>query len=446
LKRFINGYYCHNLDNLDILNSTSNRKVLEFIKQSYPNNLTIQEISKQTKMPENTVYNSVKLLEKNGFIKRQDKHKTPRGKQRMGTYIRKTAWTYLYEDFNFTFNREKGFDFQFAPGSVQYTKEFLDMYHSLVDKKDQDNIFYTLNKFLDRIFRIIEDKQKSNSMAPKIKGSNLICSSCGVNHEVRDFIRALLLHIIDQLEVNDRFIELLRDNECLSPERYQTLLEISEEHENDLVKKYPKAADSKKKNNIRLRLLSVGKWRVLWNLPFIAIDKNNKFINGTIDGTKVNIPSSSSSDVLDGIKIEKWSSSSSDVMIECNEGDIYYHVSSGKTIEDDPYFLKVSDLQTKIKDIKNDESPYFIEANVLQDEPTMELSPYEDLDPNFPRVFVTLIGDDTGKALLMSDDDPQLKLGDTIQVMAPLMMGISENRARLYVRHNHHGSIIKVNS
>jgi hypothetical protein len=35
-------------------------------------------------------------------------------------------------------------------------------------------------------------------------------------------------------------------------------------------------------------------------------------------------------------------------------------------------------------------------------------------------------------------------LGDRIKVMAPLMMGISENKASLYVRYNHHGSSIKV--
>lgn len=46
----------------------------------------------------------------------------------------------------------------------------------------------------------------------------------------------------------------------------------------------------------------------------------------------------------------------------------------------------------------------------------------------------------------MSDDNLELKLGDRIKVMAPLMMGISENKASLHVRYNHHGSIIKVNS
>jgi hypothetical protein len=44
----------------------------------------------------------------------------------------------------------------------------------------------------------------------------------------------------------------------------------------------------------------------------------------------------------------------------------------------------------------------------------------------------------------MSDDNLELKLGDRIKVMAPLMMGISENKASLYVRYNHHGSSIKV--
>lgn len=49
-------------------------------------------------------------------------------------------------------------------------------------------------------------------------------------------------------------------------------------------------------------------------------------------------------------------------------------------ISDDLYFRIVSDLKTQIRDIKNNESPYFIEAKVLQDEPTMEASTYEDID------------------------------------------------------------------
>jgi hypothetical protein len=41
------------------------------------------------------------------------------------------------------------------------------------------------------------DNEKIRRMVPTKEFS---CSQCGLNHEARDFMRAMLLHLIDELE------------------------------------------------------------------------------------------------------------------------------------------------------------------------------------------------------------------------------------------------------
>jgi hypothetical protein len=49
------------------------------------------------------------------------------------------------------------------------------------------------------------------------------CSQCGLNHEARDFIRAVLLRLIDQLEKNDTVLNYLKDNALLKPESFERI-------------------------------------------------------------------------------------------------------------------------------------------------------------------------------------------------------------------------------
>jgi hypothetical protein len=44
-----------------------------------------------------------------------------------------------------------------------------------------------------------------------------------LNHEARDFIRAVLLRLIDQLEKNDTVLSYLQDNALLTPESFERI-------------------------------------------------------------------------------------------------------------------------------------------------------------------------------------------------------------------------------
>ena len=50
------------------------------------------------------------------------------------------------------------------------------------------------------------------------KNSRILLTQCGLNHEARDFIRAILIRLIDQLETSGDFIDFLKNKELLTLE------------------------------------------------------------------------------------------------------------------------------------------------------------------------------------------------------------------------------------
>lgn len=65
-----------------------------------------------------------------------------------------------------------------------------------------------------------EDKKIIQKWIPE-RTIEFCCTQCGLNHEARDFIRAILLHLIDKLEKSDKFLGFLKDNSLLTNEAYQ---------------------------------------------------------------------------------------------------------------------------------------------------------------------------------------------------------------------------------
>jgi hypothetical protein len=72
---------------------------------------------------------------------------------------------------------------------------------------------------------------------------NYCCSLCGLNHEAKDFIRAMLLYPFDQLEENSKFIKLLKNNQFLTQEDYQRLAEKIEARNQVLVEEVKKGCN-----------------------------------------------------------------------------------------------------------------------------------------------------------------------------------------------------------
>jgi hypothetical protein len=59
------------------------------------------------------------------------------------------------------------------------------------------------------------------------------CRYCGINHEARDFIRAILLHLIDQFEISQGLIEFLSSQKLITTEAYEQYQKVAERQQEE---------------------------------------------------------------------------------------------------------------------------------------------------------------------------------------------------------------------
>jgi len=157
-----------------------------------------------------------------------------------------------------------------------------------------------------------------------------------------------------------------------------------------------------------LKVVSAGGESGKGNVAALAMDKSGKFVHLTIDSALLSSPLNS------------------DSTIECvpsrifgNSMILYKDDSYIRVIEDDASFPSMSVFESKIKDVELSDSPYIIEAIVLQSPNITEVN-----TKNGESVTVsdTLIGDDTGEIRLVgwrqqSSSVNNLVVGDRIRVL-----------------------------
>ena len=108
------------------------------------------------------------------------------------------------------------------PGNVLYTEGFVDVWHKLVGKEEEEELCIVLLRYIEKILARVNnhDDAKVRKWAPE-RNIQHCCSQCGLNHEARDFIRAVLLRLIDQLEKNDVVLNYLKDNDLLTQKDFE---------------------------------------------------------------------------------------------------------------------------------------------------------------------------------------------------------------------------------
>ena len=111
------------------------------------------------------------------------------------------------------------------PGTVSYTEDFNKNIPKILDPKDQISMNQIMLPIIKKIYRFtIENKDNEiKSIAPSTE-EDYCCSQCGLNHEARDFIRAVLLYMVDQFEQSKNFIEFLKENELLTHDAYDNVI------------------------------------------------------------------------------------------------------------------------------------------------------------------------------------------------------------------------------
>jgi len=164
------------------------------------------------------------------------------------------------------------------------------------------------------------------------------------------------------------------------------------------------------------------------------VDKSGKFVHLTIDNALLSSPLNS------------------DSLIECvpsrifgNSIILYKDDSYIRELEDDMSFPKISVYESKIKDVELSDSPYILEAIVLQAPNKTEVNTK---NGELVTVSDTLIGDDTGEIRLVgwrqqSSSVNNLVVGDRIRVLGAAATKGMAGKTELTLKPD--SSLVKIN-
>jgi hypothetical protein len=153
------------------------------------------------------------------------KGQLPRGRPAMNANTGRNRNRVVAEQVNEIFDpykgREKG-ETPLPPGHVEYTDQFVHLWTHLVEKGELEEITVIILRFLQKKVResIESDIVTLSNIAPNNKIENC-CVSCGVNHEARDFMRALSLRLIDEMEKSEPYLSFLKENGFITDESFK---------------------------------------------------------------------------------------------------------------------------------------------------------------------------------------------------------------------------------
>jgi hypothetical protein len=165
---------------------------------------------------------------------------------------------------------------------VEYDAEFLKVSDTLLEKLNPTPFFDNLLLLTRDIQSHIKNEEDKDfkKWAP-FRGKEYLCPNCKINHELRDFLRAMLLRFLDKLETDERYSSFLTENEYDSSRNIErgsvpkgTL---------SLKKIEPKGATESEV----LRILSIEKDTNKGKYECLAVDKNRLYVRAVIDTTLV---------------------------------------------------------------------------------------------------------------------------------------------------------------
>jgi hypothetical protein len=240
MKKYIDGYYCRDDLHLQVINKDSNRKILEALRKAYPDGLTVEELSKKTRLPVKTIYAQKAELYREYYINhleeqdgvrklrgRPSVHASASSSPSMNEVQRKRVRIVLEDTSGFHDPYEGKKPTPLPPGNVVYENGFTDAWDRLVVQDQEEILYRDLLQFIQGIFirmdQEIDWKENERPIRKWIPERTVeyCCTQCGLNHETRDFIRAILLRLIDKFETNDKFVDFLKDNQMLTQEAYE---------------------------------------------------------------------------------------------------------------------------------------------------------------------------------------------------------------------------------
>jgi predicted flap endonuclease-1-like 5' DNA nuclease len=231
VKRYFEGFYCRDSSDLELLNKSSNRHILDALKDAYPCGMTAHQLEEKTQLPRQTIYSQLKELCRESYtfeINNRGKSK-PRGRPSTKTsepsYSRHRDEVIIEDSsnlFNFRVPFKEFLDkHPMAPGNEQLSSDFEFMWLDMAEKNDNEEINTMLMILIRRLFRRAMESDKTFiKKAIPVKHIEHCCYQCGLNYEARDFFRAILIRTIDIFESSKEYLDFLKENEFVTQDAY----------------------------------------------------------------------------------------------------------------------------------------------------------------------------------------------------------------------------------
>jgi hypothetical protein len=292
------------------------------------------------------------------------------------------------------------FPYQLAAGNTEYSSDFKNAWNSIVQSEDESNLLKELLRFVEKTIRIVRasNDEKVANIAPHLNGE-FCCPNCGINHEAKEFVRALVMYLIDKLDITSDYIQFLYNNQLVTQKAYDKLTGLSQVFEKRDVKSPVTKLESKEaerkelrgggdensQKTIRARILSILKDRVSKDVSFLLSDNQGYFLHGVMDRSLVRDEMTMDA-MIEFTPTEAYPDGpdSAEVVLSIND--------KVRVLEDDPSFPKASKLERKMEDIDFESYAHILTGTILQDPVADEIIIR---DTHAPCIW-TMLGDETG--------------------------------------------------
>jgi hypothetical protein len=294
MKRYIEGRYFPSDKEMSFLKNPPERILINKLTEVYPAGRTAKklqlELADQSDIVKSTIHDKLDNLKEYYFIheltKKQQKEleKRPRIDHLLSLDKNESTRSkkFVIEDTSSILNLVH--PYPLSPGYVRYSQLFIDAWkhiikNQLIQKSEIDDVCKSLFRFVEKIMRVVSDSTitEVNSVAPT-KGIEHCCSNCGVNHEVRDFIRAMLLYLVDQMEINNDFIEFLEGQKFVNEKGYEFYKKANKQFSQEVKEYTPSGMDNNKDLDPTTRLQKMIK-AILVERPEITAEQIREMID-----------------------------------------------------------------------------------------------------------------------------------------------------------------------
>ncbi|MBV9177761.1 MAG: hypothetical protein JO297_12065, partial [Nitrososphaeraceae archaeon] len=141
--------------------------MLDALTEAYPTGLNANELVQRTGLPLKTVYSALKELNRELFINELGKQRKVRGRplQRsvQSNEGERQSAKYVIEDigriYDHFYSSPDEANYAMSPGNVDYPDEFIDAWHKVVQKEEEEDLCIPLLHFVEKMVTRISEHE-----------------------------------------------------------------------------------------------------------------------------------------------------------------------------------------------------------------------------------------------------------------------------------------------